>query len=43
VADATSYMGLASLDLRAPLYVRSDCSESQFDAFRHQAAAFAVE
>ena len=41
--DATSYMGLVSLDHRDSLRVSSDCSEGQYKAFSLQAASFAAE
>ena len=43
VANATSYMGLASLDLSDCLWVRTECSESEHAVFRQLAAAFAVD
>ena len=43
VANATSYMGLASLDHSQCLWVRTECSESEHEAFRLQAAAFVAE
>ena len=42
-ANATSFMGLASLDHRHPLRVSADCGEEEFKLFRQQAARFAAE
>ena len=43
VANATSYMGLASLDLSSCLRVRTEGTDSEHAAFRKLAAAFVVE
>lgn len=42
-ANATSFMGLVSLDHRHPLRVSADCGEEEFKLFRQQAARFAAE
>ena len=42
-ADATSFMGLVSLDHRHPLRVSAECGEEEFKLFRQQAARFAAE
>ena len=42
-ANATSYMGLASLDLSRELLVSSECSDSDFQEFRRQSARFLAE
>ncbi len=43
VANATSYMGIASLDLGSYLRVRTEGTDSEHAAFRKLAAAFVVE
>jgi len=42
-ANATSYMGLVSLDHSGDLRVTSDCSDSEFQEFRRQSARFLAE
>ncbi len=42
-ANATSFMGLVSLDHRRPLWVRADCDPDAFLRFRRDAARFAAE
>ena len=42
-ANATSYMGLLSLDLNSKLSVSCDCSDSEFLKFRQQSACFLAE
>ena len=42
-ANATSFMGLVSLDHRHPLRVSADCGEEEFALFRQQVARFAAE
>ena len=42
-ANATSYMGLVSLDHSHPLRVSADCGEEEFKRFRQQAARFFAE
>ncbi len=41
--NATSFMGLVSLDHRRPLWVRADCDPDAFLRFRSAAAQFAAE
>ena len=41
--NATSYMGLMSLDLNHKLLVSCDCSDSEFTEFRRQSACFLAE
>lgn len=38
--NAKSFMGMFSLDLTAPVQVRADCSEEQYDSFMLAAARF---
>ncbi len=42
-ANATSFMGLVSLDHRRPLRVSADCGEEEFARFREKAARFWAE
>jgi phosphotransferase system HPr-like phosphotransfer protein len=42
-ANATSYMGLMSLDHSGELRVSFDCSDSEFQEFRRQSARFLAE
>ena len=42
-ANATSFMGLVSLDHRRPLKVSADCGQEEFDRFREKAARFWAE
>lgn len=42
-ANATSFMGVVSLDHRHPLKVSADCSEEEFSAFRRKIARFCAE
>lgn len=42
-ANATSFMGLGSLDHRRPLRVSADCGEEEFALFRQKAVRFVVE
>lgn len=42
-ANATSFIGILSLDHRHPLRVSADCSEKEFSIFRQQAAQFAAD
>ena len=42
-ANATSFMGVVSLDHRRPLRVSADCGEEEFDRFRQLAARFWAE
>ncbi len=42
-ANATSFMGVVSLDHRRPLLVSADCGEEEFALFRQQATRFAAE
>ena len=42
-ANATSYMGLASLDLSRELLVSDECSDCDFQEFRRQSARFLAE
>lgn len=41
--NATSFMGIMSLDHRHPLRVSADCGEEEFAKFRQQAIQFAAE
>ena len=41
--NATSYMGVVSLDHRHPLRITADCGEEEFARFRQQAARFWAE
>ena len=43
MTNATSYMGLMSLDLTDALLVSCDCSDSEFLEFRRQSACFLAE
>lgn len=43
MTNATSYMGLLSLDLNDKLLVSCDCSDSEFQEFRQQSACFLAE
>jgi len=42
-ANATSFMGIVSLDHSRPLRVSANCREEDFLRFRQQAARFAAE
>ena len=42
-ANATSFMGVVSLDHRRPLRVSADCGAEEFARFREQAAPFWAE
>lgn len=42
-ANATSFMGVVSLDHRHPLRVSADCGEEEFALFRQNAARFMVD
>ena len=42
-ANATSFMALVSLDHRRPIRVTADCSETEFELLRQQAARFGVK
>ena len=42
-ANATSFMGIMSLDHRHPLLVRADCGEEEFARFCQQAAQFVAD
>ncbi len=42
-ANATSFMGLVSLDHRRPLWVRADCDPVLFRRFAQDAARFGVK
>ena len=42
-ANATSFMGVVSLDHRHPLRVTADCCEEEFARFRQMAARFLAE
>ena len=42
-ANATSYMGLMSLDHSGELRVSFDCSDSEFQEFRRQSARLLAE
>ena len=42
-ANATSFMGVVSLDHRRPLRVSADCGEEEFARFRQLAARFWAE
>ena len=42
-ANATSFMGVVSLDHRRPLRVSADCGEEEFASFRKMAARFLAE
>ena len=42
-ANATSFMGVVSLDHRHPLRVSAECGEEEFSRFRQQAARFFAE
>ena len=42
-ANATSFMGVVSLDHRRPLRVSADCGKEEFDRFREKAARFWAE
>lgn len=41
--NATSFMGVVSLDHRHPLRVSAECGEEEFFRFRQQAARFCAE
>lgn len=41
--SAKSFMGMFSLDFRAPVRVRMDCTEVQYDCFHDQVARFLAE
>ena len=43
IVNATSYMGLVSLDHSNDLRVKAECSETEALAFRRQAARFAAK
>ena len=42
-ANATSFMGVVSLDHRHPLRVIADCGQEEFARFRQLAASFLAE